>query len=112
MAREEELEIFQGADFGMEIHLGDSNDEPIDITEMIVRGGVKRTYSSEETISFGITYKDAENGIVIVSLPNEITQAMKKGRYVYDLELVKYVDSVSIIEKLLRGTITVNSGFS
>ena len=52
---------------------------------------------------------DADNGIMTASLTNTQTDALRKGKYVYDVEM-QYVDSGgdTIIERVLQGQMIVS----
>jgi hypothetical protein len=51
---------------------------------------------------------NAINGVAVMSLTNTQTDALKPGRYVYDVEL-SFQDSsgTTIIERILEGKVTV-----
>lgn len=111
MAQYEEIVIDQGADWAMELHLANQNGSTKDLTGYDVAGKLKRTYASDSdsTYAFGaIVAAPATNGIVTLSLTNTQTDALKAGKYVYDVEL-QFTDSGGdiIIERLLEGTATV-----
>lgn len=111
MAQYEEIVIDQGADWAMELHLANRDGSTKDLTGYNVAGKLKRTYASDSdaTYNFGaIIASPASNGIVTISLTNTQTDALRAGRYVYDVEL-QYADSDDniIIERLLEGTATV-----
>ena len=114
MAQYEEFTIDQGADVAIEIHLIDPVTESAkDLTAptYTVSAKMKKTYNSDsdETVAFtGIVSEPREDGIITLSLTNTQTDALKPGRYVYDVEL-SYLDSDSntIVERVLEGRIQV-----
>ena len=65
--------------------------------------------SDSDTTSFTTIVSNAPEGIITLSLTNTQTDALKTGRYVYDVEL-SFVDSSSntIIERILEGRIQVS----
>ena len=110
MAQYEEFTIDQGADVAIELHLVDKNDAVKDINGHTVSAKLKKNYNSDssDTTDFTTVITNANNGIATLSLTNTQTNALKVGRYVYDVEL-SFVDSASatIVERVLEGRIQV-----
>jgi len=110
MAQYEEFTIDQGADVAIELHLVDLNDAVKDINNHTVAAKLKKNYNSDssDTTSFTAIVSDADNGIATLSLTNAQTDALKVGRYVYDVEL-SFVDSDgnTITERILEGRMQV-----
>lgn len=111
MAQYEEITIDQGTDVAVEIHLINKNGTARDLTNHTIAAKMKKTFNSDsaDTTSFNSIVSDpATNGIATLSLTNTQTDALKAGRYVYDVEMA-YIDSGgdSIIERVLEGKILV-----
>ena len=111
MAQYEELTIDKGTDVTLQLELEDTNGNAKNLTNYTVAGKVKKTYNTPdgEATSFMAEVKaPATGGIVNLSLTNTQTDALKAGRYVYDVE-ISFVDSdaQTVIERVLEGTITV-----
>lgn len=111
MAYYEEISIDQGADVAVEVHLVETCGKKVkDLTGYSAAAKIKKTYTSDsdETTDFTITI-DEDKGIVTMSLTNLQTDAMKAGRYVYDLEIISYDSDqeVNIIERVLEGRAVV-----
>lgn len=110
MAQYEEITIDQGADAAIELHLVNTDGSKKDLTNHTVSAQLKKNFTStdSDTTTFVSTISDAVNGICTISLTNIQTDALKAGRYVYDVEL-SFVDSDedTIIERILEGKITV-----
>tara|TARA_Y100000114_G_scaffold54922_1_gene50189 strand:+ start:182 stop:532 length:351 start_codon:yes stop_codon:yes gene_type:complete len=110
MAQYEEFTIDQGADVAIELHLVDKNDAVKDLNNHTIASKLKKNYNSgdSDTIAFGAIISDAANGIATLSLTNTQTDALKVGRYVYDVEL-SFVDSSgnTITERILEGRMQV-----
>ena len=110
MAQYEEFTIDQGADVAIELHLVDRNDAVKDISNHNIAAKLKKNYNSDssDTTSFAAIVSDADNGIATLSLTNAQTDALKVGRYVYDVEL-SFVDSDgnTITERILEGRMQV-----
>ena len=112
MAQYEDLIIDQGADVAVEIKLLEKDGSVKDLTGFSAAAKMKRSYNadSDNTQAF-TTIIDAntpENGILILELSNTQTDALKAGRWVYDVE-ISYVDSDGdrVIERVLEGNIQV-----
>lgn len=112
MAQYEELTIDQGTDVAIEIHMVDHHGSKKDLTNHTITAKMKKTFNSDSdgTTSFTTVIKNpSSDGIVTLSLTNSQTDALKAGRYVYDVEL-SFVDSDSntIIERVLEGNLMVS----
>ena len=111
MAKYEEFTIDQGSDVAIEIHCVDINDAKKNLTGRTVTAKLKKNYNSSDsdTTDFASIVSDAQNGIATISLTNTQTDALRPGRYVYDVEL-SYLDSSSntIIERILEGRIQIS----
>jgi hypothetical protein len=111
MAQYEEITIDQGADVAVEIHLINKDGTARDLTNHSITAKMKKTFNSDSdgTVAFNtIVSSPSSDGITTLSLTNVQTDALKAGRYVYDVEM-SYVDSAgdSIIERVLEGKILV-----
>ena len=72
---------------------------------------MKKNYNSSDsdTTSFTTIISNASNGIASLSLNNTQTNALKAGRYVYDVELsFQDSDGDTIVERILEGRIQVS----
>jgi len=111
MATYEEITIDQGADVTIELHLVDVNGATKDLTNYNVASKMKKNYNSGDsdttTFTAGI-HTDPTTGIATLSLTNTQTDALKPGKYVYDVELW-YLDESddSVVERILEGRIQV-----
>lgn len=111
MAIHEDIQIDQGTDVAIELHLKDKYGAPKNLTGYTVTAKMKRTYNSDsdETTDFSSTIAAPEtDGVATISLTNAQTDLLTERRYVYDVEL-SYVDSDAntIIERILEGQIIV-----
>jgi hypothetical protein len=111
MATYEEFTIDQGADVAIQLDLVDINGAVKDLTNYAVSAKMKKNYNSDsaDTQDFtAIVASPPEDGKITLSLTNTQTDALKAGRYVYDVE-ISYIDSDqnSIIERILEGRIQV-----
>jgi len=111
MAQYEEITVDQGADIAVEIHLVNKDGSKKDLTNHAVAAKMKKTYNSDSADTHAFTTliaSPATDGIATISLANTLTDTLKPGRYVYDVEM-SYVDSGgdSIIERVLEGRVQV-----
>lgn len=111
MAQYEEFTIDQGADVAVEIHLVNTDNSKKNLTGYSVAAKLKKNYNSDsaDTTTFSSIIADpATDGIVTLTLNNSQTDALKPGRYVYDVE-ISYQDSDenTIIERVLEGRVQV-----
>jgi hypothetical protein len=110
MAQYEEFTIDQGADVTIELHLVDKNDAVKNLTGHTVTAKMKKNYNSDssDTTAFTTLVSSPTTGVASMSLTNTQTNALKIGKYVYDVEL-SFVDSASatIVERVLEGRIQV-----
>ena len=111
MAAYEEFTVDQGADLAVELHLVNADGSAKDLTNYSVAAKLKKNYNSDsdETTDFNaIVVTPPDDGIVTLSLTNTQTDALSKGRYVYDVE-ISFIDSDdnTIIERVLEGRVQV-----
>lgn len=114
MAQYEEFTIDQGADAAIEIHLIDpTTGSAKDLTNHVIAAKMKRTYNSDSddtTVFSTVIAEPPTNGITTLSLTNIQTDALKPGRYVYDVEMsFQDSDNNTIIERVLEGKILVTA---
>lgn len=110
MAQYEDLTIDQGADVAIQLELVDKNGVAKNLTNHVVQAKMKRSYNSDsaDTHDFTIAVPSATGGIVTLGLTNTQTDALKPGRYVYDVE-ISFADSDAntVVERVLEGNIQV-----
>ena len=124
MAQYEDLIVDQGSDVEIKLELfnPDGSQKILNKFNIVTQtlepmfnasGKIKKSFNSKDSdsISFGastISPSNAENELYL-SLSNAVTDAMKSGRYVYDVE-ISATDSfgVTTIERILEGKLTVS----
>jgi hypothetical protein len=111
MAQNEDLYIDQGADVAVELRLVNTDKTKKDLTGYTVKAQMRKTVntSDSDAITFtSIVADPSTDGIATLTLTNTQTDAIKAGRYFYDVELSHLdSDANSIIERVLQGHITV-----
>jgi hypothetical protein len=112
MAQYEEFTIDQGADIAVEIRCIDpATNSAKNLTNYSVAAKLKKTYGSDSadtTVFNAIVSSPPTDGIITLALTNAQTDALKAGRYVYDVE-ISFIDSdgATIVERILEGRVQV-----
>lgn len=104
MAIYSNLTIDQGSTFSVEIDVTDSSGDPLNLDGYTVAGQIRKTYSSSTSINFTASVYSAIGGTVKIELSATTTNAMKAGRYVYDVEITQTSsgDITRIVERQLE----------
>ena len=87
MAVYSNLTVDQGTDFTMSVDVTDTDGDALNLTWFTVAGQVRRSYFSTTAVNFTCAVSNATSGIITVSLSGTQSDAMKAGRYVYDVEI-------------------------
>ena len=87
MAVYSNLTVDQGTDFTMSVDVTDTDGDALNLTGFTVAGQVRRSYFSTTAVDFTCAVSNATSGIITVSLSGTQSDAMKAGRYVYDVEI-------------------------
>ena len=116
MAVYEDMSIDQGSDVAIELHLTLDNGSKKDLSGFSGEAKMKKSYTSSDsdTVSFSVTFPTPRvDGVMLLSLTNTQTDALKRGKYLYDVE-ISYVDSDAntIVERVLEGRVTVNQSIT
>ena len=102
------LSIDQGSDFSAEIIVEDSNGDVANLTGYTGAGQIRKTYSSSTYTAFGVTVTNAASGLLTLTLSNTVTNGMKAGRYVYDVEITKTANGEKT--RVVEGQVIINPG--
>ena len=99
------LTVDQGTDTIIQIEVIDSNKAPMDLTGYSAVAKFKRSYNSTDSNSFECSIDSpATSGLVNLTLDGYVTNAIKAGKYVYDVELKRG----SITERILEGPLEIS----
>jgi hypothetical protein len=112
MSQYEDFTVDQGTDFSIKLELVEKDGTKKDLTGYSAAAQIRKSYSSSDSdaVTFSTQFEAPRStGILNLTLTNTQTDAMKSGRYVYDVE-ISSEDSASntIIERILEGQITVS----
>ena len=108
MAIYSNLTIDQGSDFMTEVTVEDATGNDADLTGYIAYGQIRKTYSSNTKYDFICTIPHPVQGIIQIKLPNSVTETMKPGRYVYDIEVRVGVNGD--ITRVVEGQVEITPG--
>jgi len=98
------LTIDQGSDFSTEVTVEDATGNDADLTGYIAAGQVRKNYKSSSAYNFICSITDPTQGIVNIKMVNAVTEVMKAGRYVYDVEIKSPSGDVT---RVLEGQVEV-----
>jgi len=108
MAVYSNIVVDQGADYSASIDVTDSDGDNIDLSGYTAAGQIRKTYSSSTAVDFTVAVASpASAGILNISLSNTQTNAMKAGRYVYDVEIT---NSGGVKTRVLEGQVEITPG--
>jgi hypothetical protein len=108
MAVYSNIVVDQGADYSASIDVTDSDGDNIDLSGYTASGQIRKTYSSSTAVDFTVSVASpASAGVLNISLSNTQTNAMKAGRYVYDVEIT---NSGGIKTRVLEGQVEITPG--
>jgi len=109
MAMISNLTIDQGASFKAEIDVKDADGDALDLTGFTGAGQMRKTYSSSTKTDFTVEFKNPRtSGTMSISLTAAQTNALKAGRYVYDVEVTKTSDAE--VTRVVEGQVDVTPG--
>lgn len=103
MARKQNLQIDQGAEFEMKFDLHDELGDPLDVTDFTARAVMKQWYDYGNTYSFATTLT---TGLLTLTLDNANTTAIPAGRYVYNAEIISTLDGS--VMRVVEGNVDVS----
>ncbi|MBI33139.1 MAG: hypothetical protein CMD98_04615 [Gammaproteobacteria bacterium] len=108
MAIYSNITIDQGSDFELEIDVADATGNSANLTGYTVAGQIRKSYSSSTATDLTCTFVNAAQGTVKIALTNAVTNAMKAGRYVYDVEVNHTATSVKT--RIVEGQAEITPG--
>ena len=104
----QELFLEQGTDFTSSITLDDIYMMPYDLTNIVGKSQMKKSYQSANvTAEFVVTINNPQTGVIILSMDNETTSNVAPGRYVYDVVIKDTTNGVNTVTRVLEGVVNV-----
>jgi len=107
MAIYSNLTIDQGSSFLAYVDVTDSSGSALNLNGYTVAGQIRKTYSSLTAVSFSATVTNATAGTISLALGDTVTNAMKAGRFVYDVEILSASGTRT---RVLEGQVEVTAG--
>ena len=108
MAVYSNIVIDQGADYTASVDVTDSDGDAVDLTGHTAAGQIRKTYSSTTAVDFAVSFANPRTtGTISISLTNAQTNAMKAGRYVYDVEIT---NGAGVKTRVLEGQVEITPG--
>jgi hypothetical protein len=102
MANKVNIVIDQGSTFNTRYVINDQNDDPINFSAYTANSQMRKSYSSSNAYTFGVTLNS--NGEVFLSMSANTTGSIPAGRYVYDVEVQS---DAGIRSRIVEGIVTV-----
>ncbi len=103
------ITIEQGYDFDTSFQLEDTRtNAPLYLVGAASTAHLRKSYSSTNSVSFGTTIAQPENGIISISMAASKTLKLKPGRYVYDVKITTNGKDYKAVEgsALVRAGVT------
>ena len=99
--------IDQGTTFSANIDVTDAEGDVLNLTSYTVAGQMRKSYNSTTFTAFSASISNATGGVVTIGLSATQTNALKAGRYVYDVEITA---SDATVTRIIEGQIEVTPG--
>tara|TARA_B100000073_G_C23485447_1_gene473360 strand:+ start:124 stop:453 length:330 start_codon:yes stop_codon:yes gene_type:complete len=100
------ITVDQGASFSANVDVTDSDGDAVNLTGYTVAAQMRKTYSSTTATDFSCSVVNATAGTIQISLSATQTNALKAGRYVYDVE----INNSGTITRVIEGQVEVTPG--
>ena len=110
MAVLSDLSVDQGADYSADIVVQDGNGNVANLNGYTVKAQMRKSYTSSTFTDFGATVANAGQGLITITLQNSVTNGLKAGRYLYDVEITK--TSTAEKTRVVEGQVTINPGIT
>ena len=107
MAVYSNITIDQGTDFSSAIDVTDADGDAVNLTGYTVKGQIRKTYTSSTAVDLTCAVSNAAAGIISIALTAAQSNAMKYGRYVYDVEITS---SGGAKTRVLEGQVEITPG--
>lgn len=107
MAVYSNITVDQGTDFTASVDVTDADGDALNLTGFTVQGQVRRSYYSSTAVDLTCAVSNATTGIITFSLSAVQSDAMKPGRYVYDVEIKS---SANVKTRVLEGQLEIMPG--
>ena len=96
------LTVDQGSDFDASVDVIDGDGNAVDLSTYTYSGQIRKTYNSLTAVDFTISVGAEQVYTLNISLTAAQTNAMKAGRYVYDVEVVS---PSGVVTRVIEGQV-------
>lgn len=107
MAVYSNMTIDQGTDFSSSVDVTDADGDAVNLTGYTVKAQIRKTYTSSTFVNLTCAVSNAAAGIISIALTASQSNAMKPGRFVYDVEITA---SGGAKTRVLEGQIEITPG--
>ena len=107
MAIYSNLSVDQGTTFTAFVDVTDTAGDAFNLTGYTVAGQIRKNYNSLTSIVFTAVLSNPAGGTISLELSDTQTNAMKAGRYVYDVEVTSPGGEIT---RVVEGQVEVFAG--
>lgn len=101
MAAKANITIEQGTDVEIDVNI--ANEDDFDLSGYSCRSQMRKHHLSATAVTFGCAIADSNT--IVLSLTNQASANIEPGRYVYDVEIVSPVGTVTrVVEGIVYVT--------
>jgi hypothetical protein len=100
------IPLDQGTTFSSVVTVTGANGLVFDLTGYTARGQIRKSYASTSATAFTCSIPSPSAGNIHISLTATQTAALKAGRYLYDIEVVKA--ATGEVTRVVEGQVDVN----
>jgi len=104
MASYSNLFVDQGSDFSTFVTIEASDGGFLDLTNLLIKGQIRKSYSSSTAFDFAVFKTDTAGGQIQIRIDSATSASLSAGRYVYDVFAENTLDNTrfKIIEGILE----------
>lgn len=106
MATINNLYIDQGTDYSTIVTVSTANGDPFNLTGFDVAAQMRKSYQSTKFHSFTATVIDALAGKIRLTLTAAESEAIKAGRWLYDVQIMREVTGPK--KRVVEGIVVIN----
>lgn len=105
------LNIDQGSDFTTELAIEDAAGTGVaDLTEYTAKAQIRRSFKSSTYWDFTVNINVPTQGLISMNLPASVSNTMKPGRYLYDVEVTH--TGTNDVTRVIEGQLEIIGGIT
>lgn len=101
------LYVNQGEDYNITLNINDL-DSLLDLENSEILGQMRKTTFSTNYYNMTLSYTGSENNTIALSIPANVSNSMKPGKYMYDIFVIGPPSSNLKKTKLVEGEVLIN----